>query len=117
MSATRTNVAAPTTRTVVVDSLTEEAGIWLFVFKTLLAYYLTGWLAMRLSLPQPATAMLTTIVVASRQSGMVLAKSFYRGIGTFAGATVAVLIVALFPQQRMLFPLNMQSSWQAKRRK
>jgi uncharacterized membrane protein YccC len=103
MSVTEANATVPATRTLVADSLNEEAGIWLFVFKTLLAYYLTGWLAMRLSLPQPSTAMLTTIIVASRQSGMVLAKSFYRGIGTLAGAGAAFLIVGLFPQQRELF--------------
>jgi uncharacterized membrane protein YccC len=100
MSATVANEVVPTTRKLVVDSFTEEAGIWLFVCKTLLAYYITGWLAMRLALPQPSTAMLTTIIVANRQSGMVLAKSFYRGIGTLAGAVVAFLIVGLFPQQR-----------------
>jgi len=103
MSVSVATEAVPTTRGLVVDSLKEEAGVWLFVFKTLLAYYLTGWLAMRLSLPQPSTAMLTTIIVASRQSGMVLAKSFYRCIGTLAGAVAAFLIVGLFPQQRELF--------------
>jgi len=103
MSANEAHAALPTPRNLVVDSLTEEASIWLFVFKTLLAFYLTGWLAMRLSLPQPSSAMLTTIIVANRQSGMVLAKSFYRCIGTLAGAVAAFLIVGLFPQQRELF--------------
>ncbi len=110
MSATPTIMTAPTTRTVVVDTLRDEAGVWLFVFKTLLAYYLTGWLAMRFSLPQPSSAMLTVIIVANRQSGMVLAKSFYRGIGTLAGAVAAFVIVALFPQQRELFLLAL-SLW------
>jgi len=103
MSANEASEALPTPRKPVVNSLTEEAGIWLFVIKTLLAYYLTGWIAMRLALPQPSSAMLTTIIVANRQSGMVLAKSFYRGIGTLAGAAAAFLIVGLFPQQREPF--------------
>src|SRR5258708_33526608 len=47
--------------------------------------------------------MLTTIVVGNRQSGRVLAKSFYRCIGTLAGEGVALLIVSLFPQERVLF--------------
>lgn len=88
-------------------ALREEGGVWLFVLRTALAFFLTGWLAMRFSLPQPASAMLTCIIVANRQSGMVLAKSFYRCIGTFAGALAAVLIVALFPQQRWLFLVAM----------
>src|ERR1700691_3295624 len=70
MSAAEADTPAPTTRTLL-GSLGEEAGVWLFVFKTLVAYYLAGWLAMRFSLPQPSTAMLTTIIVANRQSGMV----------------------------------------------
>jgi len=85
--------------------LREEGEVWLFVLRTLLAFFLTGWIAMRLSLPQPSTAMLTAIIVANRQSGMVLAKSFYRALGTLAGALAAFAIVAAFPQQRELFLL------------
>jgi uncharacterized membrane protein YccC len=110
MSVNATAVAAPPNRTVVLDTLRDEAGVWLFVFKTLLAFYLTGWLAMRFSLAQPSTAMLTVIIVANRQSGMVLAKSFYRAIGTLAGAVAAFFIVGLFPQQRELFLLSL-SLW------
>jgi uncharacterized membrane protein YccC len=110
MSVTDTGTPLPTARRVVIDTLHEEAGTWLFVFKTLLAFYLTGWLAMRLMLPAPSSAMLTTIIVANRQSGMVLAKSFYRGIGTLGGALIAMLIVAAFPQQRELFLVAM-SLW------
>ena len=110
MSATGANIPATTMRGRVVDSLSEELGTWLFVLKTLLAFYIAGWLAMRISLPQPSTAMMTTIIVANRQSGMVLAKSFYRGIGTLVGAAAAFLIVGLFPQERMLF-LAALSMW------
>ncbi len=110
MSENPATIAAPNMRTVVIDTLRDETGVWLFVFKTLLAYDLTGWLAMRFSLPQPSTAMLTVIIVANRQTGMVLAKSFYRAVGTLAGAAAAFLIVALFPQQRELFLLAL-SLW------
>lgn len=110
MSVTDTGTSLPAARRVVIDTLHEEAGTWLFVFKTLLAFYITGWLAMRLSLPAPTSAMLTTIIVANRQTGMVLAKSFYRAIGTVGGALVAVLIVAAFPQERELFLVAM-SLW------
>ncbi|MGA7438941.1 MAG: FUSC family protein, partial [Luteibacter sp.] len=103
MSAVNVTASAPSTRQVVGETLREEAAIWLFVVKTLIAFFTAGWLAMRFGLPAPSTAMLTTIIVANRQSGMVLAKSFYRGIGTVAGATAAVGIVASFPQQRDLF--------------
>jgi uncharacterized membrane protein YccC len=103
MSASELAITPPATRQVVVETLREEASVWLFVVKTLIAFFLTGWLAMRFALPAPSTAMLTTVIVANRQSGMVLAKSFYRAIGTLAGATAAIAIVASFPQQRDLF--------------
>jgi uncharacterized membrane protein YccC len=103
MSSAQADTPVPTMRSLILGSLAEEADVWRFVFKTLLAYYITGWLAMRFSLAQPSTAMLTTIILANRQSGRVLAKSFYRCIGTLAGAGAALLIVSLFPQERVLY--------------
>src|SRR5260370_13407588 len=103
MSSTQADTPVPTLRSLILGGLGEQADVWLFVVKTLLAYYITGWLAMRFSLSQPSTAMLTTIIVANRQSGRVLAKSFYRCIGTLVGPGVALLIVSLFPQERVLY--------------
>ena len=48
MSATRLSTAAPTASSVVAETLREEASTWLFVAKTLLAFFVTGWIAMRL---------------------------------------------------------------------
>jgi uncharacterized membrane protein YccC len=110
MSASDLTVTPPTTRHIVAETLREEASVWLFVVKTLMAFFVAGWIAMRFALPAPSTAMLTTIIVANRQSGMVLAKSFYRAIGTLAGAAAAITIVASFPQQRDLFLLAL-SLW------
>jgi uncharacterized membrane protein YccC len=110
MAASDLSIASPFTRQAVVETRHEEASVWLFVVKTLVAFFLTGWIAMRFALPAPSTAMLTTVIVANRQSGMVLAKSFYRAIGTLAGAAAAITIVASFPQQRDLFLLAL-SLW------
>ncbi|MBD1550822.1 FUSC family protein [Pseudomonas typographi] len=76
---------------------------WVFIFKVLLAAFVTLWLAMRLELPQPRTAMITVFIVMQAQSGQVFAKSFYRLLGTLAGSAVTVLLVALFPQNTELF--------------
>ena len=46
MSATRLSTAAPTASSVVAETLREEASTWLFVAKTLLAFFVTGWIAM-----------------------------------------------------------------------
>lgn len=92
--------------------LGEEKLAWTFVFKTLLAMYITCWLAMLFQLEQPATAMITVAIVMHPQSGMVLAKSFYRALGTLAGSLFGLALMSLFPQQRELFLLSL-SLWVA----
>ena len=76
---------------------------WIYIFKVLLAAFTTLWLAMRLELPQPRTAMITVFIVMQLQSGHVFAKSFYRLVGTVAGSAVTVLLIALFAQNTELF--------------
>ncbi|MCV6070256.1 FUSC family protein, partial [Escherichia coli] len=51
---------------------------WVYLFKVLIAAFLTYWLALRLELPQPHTAIITVFIVMQPQSGQVFAKSFYR---------------------------------------
>ena len=85
----------------------EEGQIWLYIGKTVLALYLAAWLAMRLQMPSPLTSMLTVLIVMNRQTGLVLAKAFYRGAGTVLGCIGGVLMVALFPQQPVLLLLAM----------
>jgi len=85
------------------DFLASERASWLFVFKALLAMYLAIWLAMWLQLEKPTTTLVTVAIVMHPQSGMVLAKSFFRAIGTLAGSVFALVLVAMFPQQRVLF--------------
>ncbi len=92
--------------------LAGERRAWIFVGKSLLAIYLAGWLAMWLQLEQPATAMVTVSIVMNPHSGMVLAKSFYRAIGTVAGSLFGLALMSLFPQQRELFLLSL-SLWVA----
>ncbi|QHF30264.1 FUSC family protein [Pseudomonas sp. R32] len=76
---------------------------WVYIFKVLSAAFLTLWLAMRLELPQPRTAMITVFIVMQPQSGHVFAKSFYRLLGTLAGSSMMVALIALFPQNTELF--------------
>ncbi|HEX7338459.1 MAG TPA: FUSC family protein [Rhodanobacteraceae bacterium] len=80
---------------------------WLFVFKAVLAVCLTGWLAMRFDLVSPYEAMITCAIVINPASGMVVAKSFYRALGTLVGCGAAVLLVLAFPQQRALLLTGM----------
>ncbi|NWA00273.1 FUSC family protein [Pseudomonas gingeri] len=85
------------------DWARSDGVTWVYIFKTLAAAFLTLWLAMRLELPQPRTAMITVFIVMQPQSGHVFAKSFYRFLGTLAGSAVMVLLIALFAQNTELF--------------
>ncbi|MHC1478717.1 FUSC family protein [Frateuria aurantia] len=88
-------------------SLPGDLQAWLFVFKFLLAMYVAGWIALRLSLAQPLTTMMTVVIVMHPNSGMVLAKSFYRAIGTVTGSLVMLGLMALFPQEPVLLLLSL----------
>ncbi len=76
---------------------------WVYIFKVLSAAFLTLWLAMRLELPQPRTAMITVFIVMQPQSGHVFAKSFWRLLGTLSGSSMMVTLIALFPLNTELF--------------
>jgi uncharacterized membrane protein YccC len=76
----------------------------IFAAKTTAAGLVALLIAFRFNLDQPQWALLTVFIVSQpQQSGVVLAKSFFRIIGTLVGAAVALLFVALFAQQRVLF--------------
>ncbi|WP_429363724.1 FUSC family protein [Paraburkholderia sp. GAS32] len=76
---------------------------WIYLFKVLAAVFLALFVAMKLDLPQPRTAMLTVFIVMQPQSGMVFAKSFYRICGTLAGLVAMLVFISLFSQQPELF--------------
>ncbi len=92
-------------RSAAADWARNEGVIWVYVFKTVLAALLTMWVAMRLELPQPSTAVTTVFVVMQPQSGQVFAKSFYRILGSIVGLSVVIALIAIFGQERVLFLL------------
>lgn len=75
-----------------------EGPRWMYVFKSMLAAFSALWLAFRLELDSPFTALATTIILALPSSGLVLEKAFNRLLGTVVGCTAAVVLVALAPQ-------------------
>ena len=66
-----------------------------FAAKTTASGLIALLIAFTFNLDQPQWALLTVFIVAQPQSGLVLAKSFYRIIGTFVGASIALLFVDL----------------------
>ncbi|MGK5025277.1 FUSC family protein [Janthinobacterium sp. RB2R34] len=84
------------------DWRVTEGERWIYVAKNLMAAFCALWLAYRLGLDSPSTAMTTTIILAMPSSGMVLEKSFYRLCGTLLGCTAALCLIGFFPQQPVL---------------
>src|SRR5271165_4180984 len=77
---------------------------WIFAAKTTAAGLIALLIAFTFNLDQPQWTLLTVFIVSQpRADGAVLGKSFYRIIGTFIGAAIALLLVALFAQERVLF--------------
>jgi uncharacterized membrane protein YccC len=82
----------------------EDRSGLIFAAKTTASGLIALLVAFTFNLDEPYWALLTVFIVAQpRQSGQVLAKSFYRMIGTVIGAVVALLFVSLFAQERVLF--------------
>ncbi|MCG1042008.1 FUSC family protein [Mycetohabitans sp. B8] len=102
--------SSPAWRDTMRDWLRTDGRVWIYIFKTVGAALLALGVAMKLDLPQPRTAMTTVFIVMQPQSGMVLAKSFYRIVGTVVGSVVTIALVSLFAQQRELFLLSV-SIW------
>ena len=89
------------------DWANSDGLIWLHLLKTVTAGLLALGIAMLLDLPQPRIAMTTVFVLMQPFSGMVLAKSFYRILGTAVGTVAALVLGALFVQQPELYMLGM----------
>ena len=74
------------------------------IAKVAMAMTLAMGLCMRLELRTPATAMVSCVIVMMhQQSGMVIARGFYRGLGMVCGSFAGLLLIAFFPQQPLLF--------------
>jgi uncharacterized membrane protein YccC len=91
----------------VLDWASTDGLVWLHLLKTVTAGLLALGIAMLLDLPQPRIAMTTVFVLMQPFSGMVLAKSFYRVVGTAVGAMAALALGALFIQQAELHMVGM----------
>ena len=86
-----------------IGARTNRHSPMIFAAKTTASGLIALLIAFTFNLDQPQWALLTVFIVSQPQSGLVLAKSFYRIIGTLIGAAVALLLVALFAQERVLF--------------
>lgn len=76
---------------------------WIFALRTTLAGLVALLVAYALGLGQPHWAMMTVFIVAQPVAGMVLAKGFFRLVGTLAGALAALFFVPVFGGNAWLF--------------
>ncbi|MBV8624436.1 MAG: FUSC family protein [Herbaspirillum sp.] len=83
----------------------NDAPTWVYVFKMVFAGLLALGVGYGLDLESPRSALITVFIVMQPQSGMILAKSFYRVIGTLVGSAAIVVFVGLFAQTPELFLL------------
>jgi uncharacterized membrane protein YccC len=69
---------------------------WIFALRTVSAGLIALLAAYELKLDHPQWAMMTVFIVAQPVAGMVLAKGFYRLLGTLAGGLAAIGITTVF---------------------
>jgi uncharacterized membrane protein YccC len=103
----RRRLRRPVLHQVICDWASSDGLIWLHLLKTVTAGLLSLGIAMLLDLAQPRIAITTVFVLMQPFSGMVLAKSFYRILGTAVGTVAALVLGALFAQQPELYMLGM----------
>jgi uncharacterized membrane protein YccC len=76
----------------------------LHALKAALAAILCMVICMRLELRSPGTAMVSTVIVMlHQQSGMVIARAFYRALGICLGSIAGLTLMCMFAQQPPLF--------------
>lgn len=95
--------AAASWRNAAREALRLDLPAWLFVAKTILAALLALWLGFRFNLDNASSAMITVFIVAQPHSGNVLAKGYYRVLGTLIGLLVTIALLDHLAQMRNLF--------------
>jgi uncharacterized membrane protein YccC len=81
----------------------QTAVALIFAVKTFAASLLALYIAFWAGLDDPRWSFLTVFVVSQPDSGLVLAKSFYRILGTIAGILVTIALVFALAQYGELF--------------
>ncbi|MBN9074238.1 MAG: FUSC family protein [Rhizobiales bacterium] len=83
---------------------------WIFALRTVAAAFAALVVAYALRMERPQWAMMTVFIVAQPVAGMVLAKGFFRLLGTIVGAGVSLAMVPAFGGHPWLF-VTVLSLW------
>ena len=90
-------------RNVATAANSELLGAIMFSLKTFAAALIALFIAFWLGLDDPRWSLLTVYVVSQPDSGLVIAKSFYRLLGTIGGVLITVALVFGLAQYGELF--------------
>jgi uncharacterized membrane protein YccC len=104
MTAVVSNAPQSSSRSKKPDWLHHATAVGLtFALKTYVASMLALYIAFWAGLDDPRWSFLTVFVVSQPDSGLVVAKSFYRILGTIAGLVVTIALVFALAQYGELF--------------
>ncbi|MDI2091729.1 FUSC family protein [Commensalibacter oyaizuii] len=78
-----------------------------FSLRTIIASYLALTIALWMELDSPKWALMTVWIVSQTSPGETISKSKWRVVGTLVGVIIAMIIVAAFPQEPILFGITM----------
>jgi uncharacterized membrane protein YccC len=107
VTATLSNAEANESRTLAADIVARlqspSLAALIFSLKTVSAALTALYISFWLGLDEPKWALLTVFIVSQPDSGLVLAKSFYRILGSIAGVLASTVLVFAFAQYGVLF--------------
>ncbi|KQP33020.1 MULTISPECIES: FUSC family protein [unclassified Methylobacterium] len=84
------------------DRVVPPPSAWAFALRIWLAMVLALYAAFWLQLSGASSAMVCVAILAQPKRGQALSKALYRFVGTIVGAVVAIVLIALFAQDRVL---------------
>jgi uncharacterized membrane protein YccC len=105
-----TSAASPRWGGNLTDALTAAGAPLLFGIRMWASVCLALFVAFSLDLDNPFWAGASAAIVCQPQLGASLRKGWFRMIGTVVGATMVVVLTALFPQDRIAF-LGLLAVW------
>ena len=92
------------------DRVVPPPSAWAFALRIWLAMVLALYAAFWLQLEGASSAMVCVAILAQPKRGQALSKAFYRFVGTLVGAVVAIVLIALFAQDRVLLLVSL-ATW------
>jgi len=88
------------------DALVPKPAAWAFALRIWLAMLLALYVAFWLQLESASSAAVCVAILAQPKRGQALSKAAYRFLGTVVGCAVAIVLMALFNQDRVLLLLS-----------